>query len=232
MAESDGVFEDPLYTDPQFAQLYDANFGPERADFDFCKRLAADAGSVLDLGCGTGALLAALSKGRNLTGVDPASAMLEIARQRPGGERVQWVEADARTVRLERRFDLVLLTGHAFQVFLTREDQLSALETIAHHLSPDGRFIFDTRNPSLKSWKRWTPEDRQQIEHPEHGNVETWNNVSEDPATGIVSYETYYRILRTGRTLSTVSQIVFPQKDVLDELLDAAGLAVEQWYGD
>lgn len=232
MPDTDAEQRDPLFTDPRFAQLYDSNFGSDRADFDFCTRLAADAATILDLGCGTGTLMAAMSEGRDVAGVDPAGAMLEIARQRPGGERVEWVEADARTVRLGRRFDLVLLTGHAFQVFLTRRDQAAVLETIAYHLSPGGRFIFDTRNPLLQAWKRWTPDRRQQIEHPELGAVEVWNDVSEDPATGIVTYETHYRILRTGRTLSAVSRIAFPAKEVVAELLDAAGLAVDQWYGD
>lgn len=229
----DASLRDPFYGDPQFARFYDCNFGPDRPDFEFCRRLATDAASVLDLGCGTGTLLAELSEGREAAGVDPAGAMLEIARQRPGGERATWVEADARTVRLNQRFDLVLLTGHAFQVFLTREDQSAALDTIARHLSPNGRFVFDTRNPLVQAWKGWTPENsRGRIEHPQQGIVEVWNDVSEDPGTGIVTYETHYRIVESGRTLSAVSRIAFPAREVVEELLEAAGLVVEQWHGD
>ena len=95
-----------LYRDPHLAQFYDlANRG--RADFDYCLALASDAASVLDLGCGTGELAAALAKDRAVTGVDPAAAMLDIARRRQGGDRVTWVQADAQSVRLGRRFDLV-----------------------------------------------------------------------------------------------------------------------------
>lgn len=232
-SKKDDPQRDPLYSDPQLAQIYDSNFGPDRADFEFCTRLAANAGSVLDLGCGTGTLLAVLSEGREVTGVDPAGAMLEIARRRPGGDIATWVEADARTVRLDRHFDLVLLTGHAFQVFLTRDDQRAVLETIARHLSPGGRFVFDTRNPLVQAWKRWTPENsRGRIEHPVHGAVEVWNDVSEDPATGIVTYETHYRIVETGKMLSADSRIAFPARDVVEELLESAGLVAEHWYGD
>src|SRR3546814_10383004 len=102
------------------------------ADFDFCRRLAAEAKSVLDLGCGTGELAVALSEGCDVVGVDPAPAMIEVARRRPGGDRVTWIEADARDLRLGRRFDLVLLTGHAFQVFLTRDDQAAELRSEEH----------------------------------------------------------------------------------------------------
>ena len=62
--------------------------------------------------------------------VDPAAAMLALAKQRYEGASVSWVLGDARTVRLSRRFDLVLLTGHAFQVLLTPDDQAAALTTI------------------------------------------------------------------------------------------------------
>src|SRR6185295_14259902 len=113
---------DRLYSDPDLVQFYDIE-NERGVDFDYCVRFAQGARSVLDLGCGTGQLAAALVDGRSVSGVDPASAMLDIARRRVGGESVDWVEADARTVRLGRRFDLVLLTGHAFQVFLTPDDR-------------------------------------------------------------------------------------------------------------
>ncbi len=149
-ANEKALHRDPFFDDPEFAQFYDCECGSDRRqrfDFEFCMQLAEDAGSVLDLGCGTGELAAAISNGRDVTGIDPANAMLEIARKRCGGDGVTWIEADARTLRLDDRFDLVLLTGHAFQVFLTREDQQAALATIALHLSPGGCVVFDTRNP-------------------------------------------------------------------------------------
>ncbi|WP_366510106.1 class I SAM-dependent methyltransferase [Mesorhizobium sp.] len=73
-----------------------------------------------------------------------AASPASIPRRRAGGQRVDWVEADARDVRLGRRFDLVLLTGHAFQVFLTPEDREAVLATIAAHLAPDDA-SFSTR---------------------------------------------------------------------------------------
>jgi SAM-dependent methyltransferase len=134
------VTSDRLFTDPDLAQFYDLDTG-WGADCDYCCRLAEDARSVLDLGCGTGLLAAALAADRFVVGVDPAAAMLDIARRRVGGDRVPWVEADARDVRLQRQFDLVLLAGHAFQVFLSRGDQAAVLRTIASHLAPRGRFV-------------------------------------------------------------------------------------------
>ena len=223
---------DPLYDDADLAAFYDLENG-WGADFDFCARLAEGARSVLDLGCGTGQLAAALAEGRAVVGVDPAAAMLAVARRRPGGEQVTWIEADARDLDLGRRFDLVLLTGHAFQVFLTPEDQLAALRAIARHLNPRGRFVFDSRNPAAEVWRKWTPErSRRRLEHPQFGAVEAWNDVSRDAASGIVTYETHYRIRSNGKHLAASSQIRFTSKEELEALIGEAGLHVTRWLGD
>lgn len=222
---------DRLYHDPDLVQFYDLeNRGG--ADFAFCRKLARDAGSVLDLGCGTGQLAAALSGGRHVTGVDPAAAMLDVARSRPGGAAVEWTEADARTLRLDRRYDLVVLTGHAFQVFLTRKDQLAALRTIAHHLAPRGRFIFDTRNPAAREWEKWGPEQsRRAVDHPALGRIDAWNDIERDAATGIVTYETVYRTPE-GKCFRASSRIAFPDKETVAALVGEAGLRVDRWLGD
>ncbi|NIA68405.1 class I SAM-dependent methyltransferase [Pelagibius litoralis] len=228
---------DRLYRDRELAQFYDLENG-WAPDFEYCLQLAKPAGSVLDLGCGTGQLATRLATnrsagGREVTGVDPAAAMLDIARQRPGGDKVTWREADARTVRLGRQFDLVLLTGHAFQAFLTDSDQQAALATVAAHLAPQGRFIFDTRNPAAGAWRGWVAESSQRsLMHPQLGRVEAWNDANHDAKTGIVTYETHYRIASSERVLSATSKIRFTPHDRLAAILADAGLAVDEWLGD
>lgn len=224
--------EDRLYHDPALADFYDLE-NDWTADRAFCRKLAAGAGSVLDLGCGTGELAVALGRGRTVVAVDPAPAMLAIARAKAGAEEVTFVEGDARTVRLGRRFDLVVLTGHAFQVFLTEDDQRAVLTTIVAHLDAGGRFVFDSRNPAVREWEEWTPEaSRRMLDHPRLGPVAAWNDVHHDPETGIVAYETHYELSATGRRLSATSHIAFPEKDRLAALIVGAGLAVERWLGD
>lgn len=223
---------DRLYHDPDLVQFYDLE-NDGGADFAFCLNLAREARSVLDLGCGTGQLAAALSAGCHVTGVDPAGAMLDVARKRPGGAAVEWIEADARTLRLDRRYDLVVLTGHAFQVFLTRDDRLATLRTIARHLAPDGRFVFDTRNPAAREWEEWTPEkSRRTFSHPALGAVEAWNDIRRDEATGVVTYETIYRAVADGRQFKACSRIAFPDREAVEALIGEAGLRIERWLAD
>lgn len=223
---------DLLYHDPDIVRFYDLE-NEWAADQDYCAMLADNARSILDLGCGTGLLASALAEHRDVVGVDPAPAMLAVARARQHGEKVAWVEDDARTVRLNRCFDLIVLTGHAFQVFLTAADQHAVLNTIAVHLTPNGRFIFDMRNPASEAWREWTPEDsRRYIQHPHLGDVEAWNDAIHDDETGVVTYQTHYRAVDSGQHFSAASDIVFTPKEILADRITGAGLLIHQWFGD
>ncbi len=232
MTEEHGPTGDRLYGDADLVRFYDIENGCA-ADWQYSATMAETAGSVLDLGCGTGGFLTYLEGDRQLCGVDPAKAMLDVARARPRGHTVDWVQDDARTVRLQRKFDLVVLTGHAFQVFLSADDRRAALATIAAHLSPEGRFVFDTRNPLIEDWRSWTPDETQRgFEHPDLGLVTCWNDVCQDVRTGIVTYETHYRAEASGEMFSASSQIAFPGQSELAGMIEEAGLEVEQWLGD
>jgi len=104
--------------------------------------LVDTAGSVLDLGCGTGLFTTALAaRGIEAVGVDPARAMPDIARARDGGSRVTWVHARAQELDLGRRFGAVVMTGHAFQTLPTPADRSAVLRTITRHPAPGGAIL-------------------------------------------------------------------------------------------
>ena len=63
--------------------------------------------SVLEIGCGSGDLLASLKPATGV-GVDFSPRMLELARARHPG--LEFVEADAHDVRLNRTFDVIILS--------------------------------------------------------------------------------------------------------------------------
>lgn len=225
---------DTLYDDPDLASFYDVE-NAWMEDMETCFDLAKPAASVLDLGCGTGLLSVAIAEDgrRRVVGVDTARAMLDIARARKGGDRVRFVEADARSARLGETFDLVVMTGHAFQCFLTGDDRLALLSTIATHLSENGRFVFDSRNPRAEEWLEWNRDESERvIEHPRFGAFLAWNEASQDPQTGIVTYETHYRKLVGTRHWKAESRIAFPEKTEIEALLREAGLKADRWMGD
>jgi SAM-dependent methyltransferase len=223
---------DALYQDPALAAFYDWD-NPWPAEYDWFLALVDGAGSVLDLGCGTGIFSVALAaRGAKVVGVDPAAAMLEIARAREGGNQVTWVEGAAQGLDLRRRFEAVVMTGHAFQTLLTLEDRAACLATIARHLAPGGRFFFDSRNPEAREWENWTPEATREVHlHGAFGRVERWNAVEETEVPGVIEYQTHYR-LPDGRHLQARSRIAFPGFEGLAAAIAAAGLRVDRWFGD
>ena len=173
--------------------------------------------SVLDLGCGTGALATELADGRDAVGVDPAAAMLEIARARNTSGAVLWVKGSATSIRLGRRFDLIILTGHAFQVFLTEDEQLAVLNTIANH--PLNRADASYSTPAiLLSRPQGTLKegDATAARAPEHGPVDKWNESKFDEKSGVQTYSNTYRIIKTGEVKSGVDRIRYTSKAELD----------------
>lgn len=223
---------EPLFHNPDFTRFYDAE-NPWDTDKDYCFALAENAGSVLDLGCGTGELATRLAGTRRVTGVEPAAAMLDHARRRQGADQVRWVEADARTVRLNETFDLIVMTGHAFQCLLTQDDQQALCATIAAHLAPGGTFIFDSRNPAVEEWRQWTPDQsRWMLTVPDLGEFETWNDVRFDQDTAIAAYDTVYCDRKSGQTWQATSRILFASQSQIAEAIASAGLKPHRWMGD
>ena len=104
---------------------------------------------MLELACGTGLVaIPVAQRGLAVTGVDASRPMLEHAELKTGDAGCHWILADVRKLDLDECFDLVYLTGNAFQAFLSDADQSALLAVIRKHLSPGGVFAFETRNPS------------------------------------------------------------------------------------
>src|SRR5206468_3108943 len=106
---------------------------------------AAD--SVLDVGCGTGTLLHEARQARHsgrLCGIDPASGMLSRARRRTD---IEWVLGSLQSASFTAEFDLIVMTGHAFQAIINDEELQDFLVAVRSALAPGGSFAFETRNP-------------------------------------------------------------------------------------
>jgi SAM-dependent methyltransferase len=224
------------YNQPELADLYDdENVWDASADFYRALALRLGTKSLLDIGCGTGTVTRgiAAATGCRAVGIDPAVPMLAVARRKTRGEAVEWIEADARTLRLGQSFDLIIMTGHAFQALVAPEDQAALLATIAAHLHPRGRFAFDTRNPAAQEWLEWTPDrSRRVVDTEAYGAVEIWDEQKMDTESSILDVVEHYRVLSGGQGLRSDFQLRFTPQAELARAIAAAGLAVESWFGD
>ncbi|AVH56721.1 MULTISPECIES: class I SAM-dependent DNA methyltransferase [Streptomyces] len=223
---------DRSFTDPSLAALYDA-LNPWGPSDDFYLDLVMSARSVLDVGCGTGRLLerarVAGHEGR-LCGLDPAAAILVQARRR--GAAVEWVLGDLLSTWWEREFDLVVMTGHAFQVLVGDEELRSCLAAIRRALTDDGRFVFETLNPAVRAWERWTPDRVREVTDADGEVVRVWHEVETPVSRDRVTFTENFDHPRWERPQVSRSTLRFLGPDALDRFLTEAGLVVAERYGD
>jgi SAM-dependent methyltransferase len=225
---------DRLYAEPSLAALYDL-FCPwdPRGDFGFYLPLVMAATSVLDVGCGTGMLLRrARAEGHagRLCGLDPADAMLDVARE--AGEGVEWVLGDLSSVSWNREFDLIVMTGHAFQVLTGDDEVRQALAAVHTALAPAGRFAFETRNPLARGWEEWIPENAVEVTDGSGAVVRQEHQVDLPVRGDLVSFTTTYSSPAWQRPQLSRSQLRFLGADALAAFLVGAGLEIAEQYGD
>jgi SAM-dependent methyltransferase len=216
-----------LYSDPRLVALYDA-LNPAGADTAFYLQLAHGAGHIVDLGCGTGLLACELAqRGYRVTGIDPSPQMLQIARHRPEGKRVTWIEGDAGALPFAGHADLVVMTGHVAQIFLDDASLVATLQAVRRALRPGGRIAFESRNPAARAWEEWTPErSRRRVQ-----NVEVWQERDDTLDASRIAFTTFYRF-EDGETLEARSELRFRTQAELTALLNQAGFTQIDWYGD
>ncbi|GAC1696458.1 MAG: class I SAM-dependent methyltransferase [Candidatus Limnocylindrales bacterium] len=141
--------------DARFASYYDLQygFGPDDSpwpDVDWFRSVASGTGGpVLELGCGTGRIAAALAAdGHLVVGLDRSEAMLARAaeRARAAGVGVELVRGDLVELDLGRRFPLVIVPFNTF-LMVPPDNRRSCLAKIRGHLAPEGVLAIDVFQP-------------------------------------------------------------------------------------
>jgi SAM-dependent methyltransferase len=221
--------------DPRAVATYDVECAG-RWDHDFYLALAGDLGAraVVDVGCGTGVFCVDLARrGIHAVGVDPAAAMIDAARARPGGDLPTWVHGTVADLG-SGTADLVVMMGHVAQYFLTDEDWDRTLVECRRVLRDGGRLTFETRNPDRDWPHRWTPERTlASYPHPDGGQFSTWVEVTEvlGPPTSFVQTHIGHTALPDGARLHHAETLRFRSEQEVRASLEQAGFAVEQIWG-
>jgi SAM-dependent methyltransferase len=230
------LLDEPIaeFSDPRLVAIYDTvNAYEPNTQPRFYRDLAAElrARSIIDVGCGTGLITCDLAQqGHHLIGLDPAPAMIEAARQRPGGEQVRWIVGDISKLG-ELNADLAIMSGHVAQFFLTDASWGRALRSMHDALRPGGYLAFETRNPDAREWERWTPDARSNFTDPVVGQIETWVEFG-DLQSEVVTCVDHYVIGKTGEELTSAVKLGFRSEAKLRQSVVAAGFEVERLYRD
>lgn len=138
------------YDDPAY---YDLAYRDRKRGVAFYVSVAKRyGGPVLEYGVGNGRVALALARaGFDVVGVDLSERMLESLGKKLRGalaERVERVHGDMRSVRLRRRFPLVIAPFNTVLHLYERPDVEAFFARVREHLAPGGRFVFDFSLPS------------------------------------------------------------------------------------
>ena len=221
------------YNDIRLAELYDS-LNEWREDNEFYMEEAGTMPMrILDAGCGTGLLAVALAKvGHTVVGVDPAAAMLQVAQNRPDGHLVRWHQATLQAFHSDKPFDLIIMVGHAFQVFLTDEAIRAAFTAAARLLGPAGCFVFESRNPAARAWERWTQERTTETAVSPDGQPFTMYHQFLDKTGEIIRFASVFQLPAEPEPIYTETRLRFAPLATIERLAAGAGLVLRDRYGD
>jgi SAM-dependent methyltransferase len=123
----------------RFAKLA-ASGADVHGEATFCAALASPGARVLDAGCGTGRVGAALAAaGHDVVGVDLDPVLIEAARQDHPGPR--WLVGDLATLDLPGPgFDAVVSAGNVM-AFVAPDTRVEVLRRLRAHLRDGGRVV-------------------------------------------------------------------------------------------
>lgn len=128
-----------------FAAFYDRIMGDRDDEIarirTYISKYLPGARSLLELGCGTGALLAGLAPELRVTGLDRSPQMLAIAAQAVPEARL--LEGDITAFRLPDRFDVIICMFDTLNHVQSLAGWMSLFSCVHEHLADGGLFIFD-----------------------------------------------------------------------------------------
>ncbi len=221
------------FSDPRLVAAYDAlNALGDDSEF-FCqlaKRLSAK--TIIDLGCGTGLLTCKLAElGYEVIGIEPAAAMLEVARHKTHADKVQWIEGGYKKFE-GFKVDLILMTSHVAQFFLHANEWQAMLKNAYQALVPGGHIVFDSRTPIFPPYQTWPTEaSPSRVVDPTLGPIDWWYKLVEIKGNR-VRYQLYYHFINSNETVVSHDELIFRSQTELCRSLELEGFKIDIIYGN
>ncbi|WP_329457547.1 class I SAM-dependent methyltransferase [Streptomyces sp. NBC_01497] len=215
---------DEIFTHARLAAIYDP-LDPDRGDLVPYLGLAHRLGArrVLDIGCGTGVFALLLAeRGIDVVGVDPARASLDVARAKPGAERVRW-RCGYATELGPLAVDLATMTANVAQAIVDRDAWEDTLRGAHDALRPGGHLVFETRVPSRRAWEEWNRgASYRETEVPGVGTVTSWVDVTSLDGP-LVTFRWTYVFAEDGQVLTSDTTLRFRERPEVEADLAEGG---------
>ncbi|MCD2136831.1 class I SAM-dependent DNA methyltransferase [Salinicoccus halitifaciens] len=194
---------------------------------DIISHFKGKAGSVLDIGCGTGRLTSQLDF-QTRYGMDISEPMLEIAKRE--NEDINYFQADMRDFNLDMTFDMVTATVDVLNYLEDEDEFITTLKNVNDHLNDDGVFIFDIHS-KYKMENDFN--DMIYTDDTEHITY-IWHALKGEAPLSAVHEMTYFIINDEGlyrRMDETYIQRTYEHKDVI-KMIEKAGLYLDTAFSD
>ena len=151
-----------------FAPFYDEVMGDRGRQADYVhaliQRHRPSAAKVLELACGTGAILEQLQPHYDVIGLDASQPMLDIAAQKV--PRARLLREDMTDFDLDETFDAVLCVFDSINHLVSFADWERVFDRAAAHLADRGVFVFDVNTERQLAefavappWTQWFGDD-------------------------------------------------------------------------
>jgi ubiquinone/menaquinone biosynthesis C-methylase UbiE len=192
----------PARTYTVSAKYYDAAYAVKKdlVDLPFYVEVAKKyGGPVLEIGCGTGRVLLPIAReGIEIHGVDSSPAMLGVLKKRLKGEsrevrrEAKLSTGDMRTLRMKKKYPLVIMPFRPLQHMHALRDQIAALRAATLHLNKGGVFAFDVFFPKFEGITAAIGQEKLELE---------WS----DPEDATKTVRRYYRMESVDKVNQTFS---------------------------
>jgi SAM-dependent methyltransferase len=230
-----------------FAEFYDQTpLYLSRPDIAFYVEEARAAGSVLELGCGSGRVLIPTAvAGVRITGLDLSESMLALCRRKLAAQprevrdRVRLLHASMADFNLGETFALVTTPFRSFQHLISTDEQLACLRCVHRHLADGGRLILDMFqvNPAGLGDPEWMREreDTPETSLPDGrrfrrtARITAFHRAEQFNEVEFAVYITYPDGRTERHTQSFPFRYFFPKE--VEHLLARVGLRVVAIYG-
>lgn len=233
------VEHDPYAADAAF---YDAMHDSFRDDIELWQAYAGRTDrAVLEVGCGTGRIAVELAlQGHEVTGIDPSRAMLERARRRAEerGAEVRFIEGRVLDLVLEReQYGFIVVPLDVFLYCRDGKEQRGTLAALAEALTFDGTLAIDLPGPGqwLDPATNGQPVLAFAGTTEEGAAFECWHVHEDDLAEQVRTLRVAYETVGedgTVRRKTSLHRLRYVGRWEMEYLLDAAGLELEDVFGD